>query len=66
MKLRKKRKATALIVSMIFMLIFSALAVSLATISDTNTQIADNLRKGAATNTIQIAEYLLKHELAAH
>ncbi|MHC4418820.1 MAG: pilus assembly PilX family protein, partial [Planctomycetota bacterium] len=45
MKLRKKRKAAALIVSMIFMLIFSALAVSLATISDTNTQIADNLRK---------------------
>ena len=28
--------------------------------------VADNLRKGAATNTIQIAEYLLKHELAAH
>ena len=25
--------------------------------------VADNLRKGAATNAIQIAEYLLKHEL---
>lgn len=26
--------------------------------------VSDNLRKGAATNTIQIAEYLLKHHLA--
>lgn len=25
--------------------------------------VADNLRKGAATNTVQIAEYLYKHEL---
>ena len=25
--------------------------------------VADNLRKGAATNAVQIAEYLLKHEL---
>jgi aspartate-semialdehyde dehydrogenase len=25
--------------------------------------VADNLRKGAATNAIQIAEYLIKHEL---
>ena len=25
--------------------------------------VADNLRKGAATNTIQIAEYLLAHQL---
>jgi aspartate-semialdehyde dehydrogenase len=25
--------------------------------------VADNLRKGAATNTIQIAEYLLKNNL---
>ncbi|HUH26041.1 MAG TPA: Asd/ArgC dimerization domain-containing protein, partial [Flavobacterium sp.] len=25
--------------------------------------VADNLRKGAATNTIQIAEYLIKHHL---
>ncbi len=27
--------------------------------------VADNLRKGAATNAIQIAEYLLEHELLA-
>ena len=25
--------------------------------------VADNLRKGAATNTIQIAEYLITHKL---
>jgi aspartate-semialdehyde dehydrogenase len=25
--------------------------------------VADNLRKGAATNTIQIAEYLIEHKL---
>jgi len=25
--------------------------------------VADNLRKGAATNTVQIAEYLLKNDL---
>ena len=25
--------------------------------------VSDNLRKGAATNAIQIAEYLLKHNL---
>ncbi len=27
--------------------------------------VADNLRKGAATNAVQIAEYLMKHELLA-
>src|SRR5690606_37321739 len=25
--------------------------------------VADNLRKGAATNTVQIAEYLIQHQL---
>ena len=25
--------------------------------------VADNLRKGAATNTVQIAEYMIKHDL---
>ena len=25
--------------------------------------VADNLRKGAATNTVQIAEYLVEHKL---
>jgi aspartate-semialdehyde dehydrogenase len=27
--------------------------------------VSDNLRKGAATNTIQIAEYLAKHQLVS-
>ena len=27
--------------------------------------VADNLRKGAATNAVQIAEYLLKHKLVS-
>jgi aspartate-semialdehyde dehydrogenase len=25
--------------------------------------VADNIRKGAATNAVQIAQYLVKHEL---
>jgi aspartate-semialdehyde dehydrogenase len=25
--------------------------------------VSDNLRKGAATNTVQIAEYLIEHNL---
>ena len=48
MKLIKKivcRKGAALIISMIFVLIFSALAVSMATMSGTNLQLADNQRK---------------------
>lgn len=38
-------EGSALIISMIFVLIFSALAVSMATISGTNLQIAENQRK---------------------
>ena len=50
MKLVKKsanrwRRGFALIVSMIFVLIFSALAVSMVTISGTSLQVADNLCK---------------------
>jgi hypothetical protein len=46
MNIRKSRKkGTALIISMIFMLVFSALAVSMATVSGINTQIAENQRK---------------------
>ncbi len=48
MKLIKKivyRKGAALIISMIFVLIFSALAISMATMSGTNLQLADNQRK---------------------
>ena len=41
-----KRCGAALIISLIFIIIFSALAVSLATMSTSNVQIADNLNKG--------------------
>ncbi|GAI10489.1 unnamed protein product, partial [marine sediment metagenome] len=45
MNCRKSYKGAALIISMIFVLIFSALAVSMATLSGTNVQIAENQRK---------------------
>ncbi len=48
MKLLKKivcRKGAALIISMIFVLVFSALAVSMAAMSGTNLQLAENQRK---------------------
>jgi len=45
MNCRKSYKGAALIISMIFVLIFSALAVSMATMSSTNVQIAENQRK---------------------
>jgi len=40
-----KHKGAVLIISMIFVVIFSALAVSMATMSGTNVQIAENHRK---------------------
>jgi len=40
-----KRRGTVLIISMIFLVIFSALAVSMATMSGTNIQIASNQHK---------------------
>lgn len=45
MDFRKGRKGVALIISVIFVLVFSALAVSMAAISGTNMQIAENQRK---------------------
>ena len=41
----KKHRGAALIISMIFVLVFSALAVSLAAMSGTNVQIAENQRR---------------------
>jgi len=40
-----RHRGFALIISMIFVLVFSALAVSMATMSGTNVQVAENLRK---------------------
>ena len=41
----QKRKGAVLIISMIFVVIFSALAVSMAAMSGTNVQLAENQRK---------------------
>jgi Tfp pilus assembly protein PilX len=41
----QNRRGAVLIISMIFVLIFSALAVSMATMSGTNVQLASNQRK---------------------
>ncbi|MHC4597091.1 MAG: PilX N-terminal domain-containing pilus assembly protein, partial [Planctomycetota bacterium] len=40
-----KSQGAVLIISMIFVLIFSAMAVSMATLSSTNTQLASNQHK---------------------
>ncbi len=62
----QKRCGAALIISMIFVLIFSALAVSMVAMSGTNVQIADNQRKvnGAfvsAESGMQVMRYWLSH-----
>jgi len=45
----KKRSGAALIIAMVFVLIFSVLAVSMAAISGSNMQIAENHRKADCT-----------------
>jgi len=42
---KRRRRGFALIMSMIFVLVFSALAISMVTVSGTNLQVADNLCK---------------------
>ena len=59
-----KRKGAVLIVAMIFVVIFSALAVSMATISGTNTQLASNQHKvdcalGSATSGLEVQRHWL-------
>jgi hypothetical protein len=59
-----KRNGTALIVSMIFILIFSALAVSMATLSGTNAQLASNQHKtdcalASAESGLEVKRYWL-------
>jgi hypothetical protein len=58
-----KRRGAVLIISMIFVLIFAALAVSMASLSGVNVQIADNQRKvnsalSAAQSGLQAGCYL--------
>ena len=59
-----KRKGAVLIVAMIFVLIFSALAVSMAAMSGTNTQLASNQHKvgcalGSATSGFEVERHWL-------
>jgi len=59
-----KRKGIVLIVAMIFTLIFSALAVSMATMSGTNVQIASNHHKvncalGSAASGLEVERHWL-------
>jgi Tfp pilus assembly protein PilX len=59
-----KREGAVLIIAMIFVLIFSALAVSMATISGTNAQLASNHHKvdcalGSAESGLDVERYWL-------
>ncbi len=63
-----RRSGAALIISMIFVVLFSALAVSMATLSGTNVQIADNQHKvnGALTSAesgLDVMRYWLSRVL---
>ena len=60
----QKRKGAVLIVAMIFVVIFSALAVSMATMSGTNAQLASNHHKvdcalGSATSGLEVQRHWL-------
>ena len=59
-----RRKGAALIIAMIFVLIFSALAVSMATISGANAQLASNQHKlgsarSAAESGLECGKYIM-------
>lgn len=59
-----KRRGAALIISMIFILVFSALAVSMASLSGVNLQIADNQHKvnsalSAAESALECGKYIV-------
>ncbi len=59
-----KRKGAVLIIAMIFVVIFSALAVSMATMSGTNVQLASNHHKvdcalGSATSGLEVQRHWL-------
>lgn len=63
--LQLNRRGVVLIISMIFVLIFSALAVSMATLSGTNVQLASNQHKinsalSAAQSGLECGKFLLK------
>jgi hypothetical protein len=61
---RRKSSGVALIISMIFIAVFSALAVSMVAMSDTNAQIAENHHKAnsaiaAAQSGLECGKYLV-------
>jgi Tfp pilus assembly protein PilX len=63
---RQKCRGSALIVAMIFVLVFSALAVSMAAISGTSTQIAENQRtangaRACAESGLEVTRYWLNN-----
>ncbi|MFC1634747.1 pilus assembly PilX N-terminal domain-containing protein [Planctomycetota bacterium] len=60
----RKRRASVLVISMIFILVFSALAVSMAAMSGTNVQLASNQHKvgcalGSASSGLEVQRYWL-------
>ncbi len=62
--IHQKRSGTALILSMIFVLIFSALAISMATMSGTNVQLVSNQHKvnsalSAAQSALECGRYIV-------
>ncbi len=64
MSARTNRRGLALILSMVFVLIFSALAVSMAAMSNTNAQVASEQRKAAlalaaAHSGLECAKYVV-------
>ncbi len=63
-----KRRGAALITAMIFVLVFSALAVSMASLSGVNLQIADNQHKvnsalSAAESALECGKYIVANTL---
>ena len=65
-KVYQKQNGSALVISMIFVLVFSALVVSLAAMSCTNLQIADNQHKVntafvSAESGLEVVRYWLSH-----
>ena len=65
---RRRRAGAALIVSLIFVLIFSALAISMATVSGNNVQLANNQQDlgsalAAAQSGQEVMRYLLSRVL---
>ena len=64
--LSHKRRAAALLICIVFVLIFSVLAVSMAAMSGTNVQLASNQHKvvsatGSAFSGLEVQRYWLMH-----